>query len=139
MLNQDGFVAEATVDNIFVVLKEEGWRKDASKVRVLPPGTFCLPGITRMTIWGSPGLGYSTEESTLLPLDLVGENREVYMTGTGAFVMPIISVAGHRVGDGNPGEITRILLGRITETMAEPNCGLDLGAGVNEVRRYLAV
>ena len=83
--------------------------------------------------------GYSTEESpTLLPLDLVGENREVFMTGTGAFVMPITSVAGHRVGDGKPGEVTRILLGRITETMAEPNCGLELGAGLDEVRRYLS-
>jgi len=141
MLNQEGFVAEATVDNIFVVLKQEGWQTDASKVRVITPsGSFCLNGITRMTILRlSRELGYSTEESpTLLPLDLVGENREVFMTGTGAFVMPITSVAGHRVGDGKPGEVTRILLGRITETMAEPNCGLEVGADVDEVRRYLS-
>jgi branched-chain amino acid aminotransferase len=140
MLNQDGFVAEATVDNIFVVLKEEGWQGDASKVRVITPsGTLCLNGITRMTILRlAHELGYSTEESaTLLPLDLVGENREVFMTGTGAFVMPITSVAGHRVGDGKPGQVTRILLRRITETMAETNCGLDVGAGLDEVRRYL--
>jgi len=141
MLTQEGFVAEATVDNIFVVLKQEGWRSDAARVRVITPSAaFCLNGITRMTILRlSRELGYSTEESpTLLPLDLVGENREVFMTGTGAFVMPITSVAGHRVGDGKPGEVTRILLGRITETMAEPNCGLELGAGLDEVRRYLS-
>lgn len=140
MLNQEGFVAEATVDNIFLVLKEEGWRKDPSRVRVVTPsGLFCLNGITRMTILRlARELGYSTEESSsLLPLDLVGEAREVFMTGTGAFVMPITSVAGHRVGDGKPGEITRILLARINETMAEPHCGLDLGADRDAVRRYL--
>ena len=140
MLNEHGFVAEATVDNIFVVLKEPEWKKDPTRVRVVTPsGAYCLNGITRMTILRlARELGYSTEESpTLLPLDLVGENREVFMTGTGAFVMPITSVAGHRVGNGEPGEVTRILLGRITETMEEPNCGLDLRANIAEIRRYL--
>ena len=140
MLNQEGFVAEATVDNIFVVLKEEGWQKDPSRVRVLTPSPFyCLNGITRLTILRlARELGYTTEESpTLLPLDLVGQNREVFMTGTGAFVMPISSVAGHRVGNGKPGEITRALLSRITETMAEPGCGLDIHADSEMVRCYL--
>jgi len=140
MLNQDGFVAEATVDNIFLVLKGEGWREDPARVRVITPaGQFCLNGITRMTLLRlAHELGYGTDESsTMLPLDLVGERREVFMTGTGAFVMPIISVAGHRVGDGRPGEVTRILLARVTETMAEANCGLELTADRNAVRRYL--
>jgi branched-chain amino acid aminotransferase len=140
MLNQEGFVAEATVDNIFLVLKEEGWQKTPSRVHVLTPSpAYCLNGITRMTILRlARELGYSTEESpSLLPLDLVGERREVFMTGTGAFVMPIISVAGHRVGDGRPGEVTRILLSRITETMAESDSGLDIHADTEAIRRYL--
>ncbi|HEV8374725.1 MAG TPA: aminotransferase class IV, partial [Candidatus Polarisedimenticolia bacterium] len=140
MLNQEGFVAEATVDNIFLVLKEEGWEKAPSRVRVLTPSpAYCLNGITRMTILRLAGeLGYSTQESpSLLPLDLVGERREVFMTGTGAFVMPITSVAGHRVGDGRPGEVTRILLRRITETMAESGSGLDIQADTETIRRYL--
>jgi len=140
MLNQAGFVAEATVDNIFVVLKEEGWQKVPSRVRVLTPAPeYCLNGITRMTILSlARELGYSTEESpSLLPLDLVGDRREVFMTGTGAFVMPITSVAGHRVGDGRPGEVTRLLLSRITETMAKSDSGLDIHADAEAIRRYL--
>src|SRR5262245_14858751 len=93
MLNDAGFVAEATVDNIFVVLKERGWEKEPAKVRLITPAeAYCLNGITRMTILRlAREMGFTTEESpTLLPLDLVGENREVFMTGTGAFVMPIV-------------------------------------------------
>jgi len=140
MLNEEGFVAEATVDNIFVVLKERNWENDAARVRVLTPsGAYCLNGITRMTILRlARELGYTVEESaTLLPLDLVGENREVFMTGTGAFVMPITSVGGHRVGDGKPGQVTKILLGKITQTMEHPNHGLLIDAGADAIRRYL--
>ena len=140
MLNEAGFVAEATVDNIFVVLKEKGWEKEPARVRVITPAeAYCLNGITRMTILRlAREMGFTTEESpTLLPLDLVGENREVFMTGTGAFVMPIVGVAGHRVGDGKPGKVTRDLLARITERMAQAGAGLEVGADAAEVRRYL--
>jgi len=140
MLTRDGFVAEATVDNLFLVLKEDGWKSNPARVRVLTPaGEYCLNGITRMMILElARREGFSTDDSAkILPLDLVGENREVFMTGTGAFVMPITGVAGHPVGDGRPGEITRVLLSRITETMADPGRGLSLGAGPPEIRRYL--
>jgi branched-chain amino acid aminotransferase len=139
MLTKDGFVAEATVDNIFLVAKEDGWKSNPSRVRLTTPcGEYCLNGITRMIILElARKLGYSTEDSAkILPLDLVGENREVFMTGTGAFVMPIISVAGHPVGDGRPGEITRILLSRITDAMANPARGLSVGADADEIRGY---
>jgi hypothetical protein len=52
--------------------------------------------------------------------------------------MPIISVAGHPVGDGRPGEVTRILLSRITDAMANPARGLSIGANPEEIRQYLA-
>lgn len=142
MLTKEGFVAEATVDNLFVVTKEEGWREDPSLVRVATPsGAFCLNGITRGAILRfAQEQGYRVEESaTLLPIDLVGPDREVFMTGTGAFVMPITSIAGHPIGDGKPGEVTRILLNRITEAMADPASGLAVDAQPAEIRRYLAV
>ena len=142
MLTREGFVAEATVDNIFLVIKGEGWKTDPARVRVVTPsGDYCLNGITRETILTlARELGYTADESaTLLPLDLAGEDREVFMTGTGAFVMPITRVAGHRIGDGKPGEVTRILLGRITEAMADPRRGLAIGADSAEVRRYFGL
>jgi len=140
MLTREGFVAEATVDNIFLVVKGEGWKSDSSRVLVLTPCSgYCLNGITRETILQlAREQGYSVEESaTILPLDLAGDDREVFMTGTGAFVMPIINVAGHRIGSGKPGEVTRILLSRITEAMANPARGLAVGADPSEVERYL--
>jgi branched-chain amino acid aminotransferase len=140
MLTQDGFVAEATVDNLFLVVKSEGWKSDPSRVKVLTPkGEFCLNGITRLvTLEIARGKGYTVEESgTILPLDLIGEDREVFMTGTGAFVMPIISVAGHRVGDGKPGEITKVLLGGIEAAMADPLRGLPIDAENPDIQRYL--
>jgi branched-chain amino acid aminotransferase len=140
MLTQDGFVAEATVDNIFVVVRRAGWESDPSRVRILTPaGEYCLNGITRgILLELARGMGYSTEESTtILPLDLVGEHREVFMTGTGAFVMPITFIAGHPVGDGRPGAVTRILLNQLKEAMVDPHRGLSLSAGLSEIHRYL--
>ena len=140
MLTKEGFVAEATVDNLFLVIKEQGWKSNPRRVKVLTPAPqYCLNGITREIILQlARELEYVVEESaTILPLDLAGDDREVFMTGTGAFVMPITGVAGHRVGDGRPGEVTRILLGRITAAMTDPSRGLSLHADAGEVRRYL--
>jgi branched-chain amino acid aminotransferase len=140
MLTKEGFVAEATVDNVFLVVKEDGWESNPARVAILTPSAdYCLNGITRMMILElARQQGYSIRDSAkILPLDLVGENREVFMTGTGAFVMPIIRIAGHPVGDGQPGKVTRILLERITEAMSDPSLGLSLDAGQQELLRYL--
>jgi branched-chain amino acid aminotransferase len=142
MLTREGFVAEATVDNVFLVAKARGWETDPARVRLLTPsGNYCLNGITRMIILElARELGYSVEDDArILPLDLVGEDREVFMTGTGAFVMPITRIAGHPVGNGEPGEVTRVLLRRITEAMSDPSLGLALSAGPEEIRRYLGL
>jgi branched-chain amino acid aminotransferase len=99
LLNTQGFVAECTGENVFVV-------RDG--VIVTPPlSSGALAGITRdsvMTI--ASDLGYEVREDNLLRHDLYLAD-EAFLTGTAAEVVPIRSVDDREIGD--PGEITRKL------------------------------
>ncbi len=140
MLTSRGHVAEATADNIFLVLKQEGWKDDPSRVHIYTPvGEYCLVGITRNLIMDEARkAGYTLHEvPDLLPLDFVGDGKECFLTGTGCGLMPIVGVEGIPVGDGKPGDVTRILLERIRADMADPAYGLSVHATREELRAYL--
>ncbi len=99
LLNSQGFVAECTGENLFIV-------RDG--VVVTPPlSSGALEGITRdsvMTI--ARDLGYEVREDNLLRHDLYLAD-EAFLTGTAAELVPIRSVDDREVGE--PGEITRKL------------------------------
>ncbi len=142
MLTSSGMVAEATADNIFLIRKEDGWREDPSKVHLYTPvPEYCLMGITRNTIMGEArSQGYTLHEvDNLLPLDFVGPGKEVFLTGTGCGLMPVVGVEGVEVGTGKPGDVTRVLLERIRAAMANPALGLSINATRDELRAYLGV
>lgn len=102
MLNQQGRVAECTADNLFFV--DNG----ALKTPGLMNGA--LPGITRATVLEiGASLGMPTEEGNYGLHDLYNAD-EVFLTGTGAEIMPVISVDGRKVGTGKPGATTKRLL-----------------------------
>jgi len=141
MLTPQGFVAEATADNLFLVAKEEGWEDDPAKVRVVTPSPdYCLNGITRALLMrAAREAGHRVEESaTLLPADFTRPDHEAFLTGTGAGVMPVIAVGGVPVGDGTSGPVTHALRARFTEYLADPALGLGLRAGDDEIEAYLA-
>ncbi len=140
MLTERGFIAEATVDNIFLVERDEDWEKDSTKAIIKTPrAQYCLVGITRaLAIKLLREEDYPVDDNAdLMPIDLVGSNKECFMTGTGAGVMPVISVKGNTIGEGRPGPITKSLVRRIQETMDNPLFGLPLDAGSSEVEEYL--
>jgi len=140
MLNRSGFVAEATVDNIFVVNKSEGWESDPSKVLIhTPSDEYCLNGITRATIMElARDKGYQViVDPNLMPIEMVGPEREVFMTGTGAGVMPITHLHGVEVGHGVPGPVTRDLVKTYTDRMADPAHGLSIKATREETLAYM--
>lgn len=140
MLNRAGFVAEATVDNIFVINRGEGWEKDPSRVVIhTPSDEYCLNGITRATLKGlAEQKGYQVVvDPYLMPIEMVGPDREVFMTGTGAGVMPITHVHGVQVGDGVPGPVTRDLVATYRERMADPANGLAISASHAETLAYM--
>jgi branched-chain amino acid aminotransferase len=135
MLTQQGFVSEATADNLFLVIREE------SGVRIqTPPAAYCLEGITRgLILKAARAAGYSIEEtSTMLPSDLTGAGREVFLTGTGAGLIPVVRIGHQDVGDGRPGPVTRELRKSLLADMADPRLSVPVRATRQEVEEYLA-
>ena len=102
MLNTQGFVAECTADNIFIV--KEG--------RLLTPSVYhgALEGITRQTVMEiAEKIGIKSEETTLAPYDLYTAD-ECFLTGTGAEIVPVVKIDGRVIGSGVPGKITKMLV-----------------------------
>lgn len=102
MYNHVGDVAEMTAANIFVVRDEV----------VCTPTTACgiLEGVTRNVILGLCGkLSIAASERRLQRHDLYVAD-EIFVTGTGAEVMPVTRVDGRTIGAGVCGPITQKLL-----------------------------
>ncbi len=102
MLNREGYVAECTADNIFIV----------SKGVLITPPTYCgaLDGITRAIVLElAGGMGIKTKEVPFTACDLYVAD-EVFLTGTAAEIMPISSVDARKIGTGKPGPVTVALL-----------------------------
>ena len=140
ILTRDGFVAEATVDNLFLVRRQPGWESDPSKVLVeTPRPEYCLNGITRaLCLRFADEMGFRVNDhADLMPMNLIGADREVFMTGTGAGVVPVVGITNHPVGDGKPGPITRRFIDKVNAAMESPEFGLSLDAGEAEAQEYL--
>jgi branched-chain amino acid aminotransferase len=101
MLNPEGFVAECTADNVFAV---------TGRRIVTPPATDgALDGITAGVIRDlAVDAGYAFEERRLARYDLFVAD-ECFLTGTGAEIVPVVSLDGRRIGSGEPGRVTREL------------------------------
>jgi branched-chain amino acid aminotransferase len=99
MLNQDGFIAECSADNLFVV-------RD-STLLTPSPQDGALEGITRGAILSlAAEAGVEAREARLTRFD-VHTADECFLCGTGAEVMPVVEVDGRHIGDGTPGPLTR--------------------------------
>ena len=98
VLNAAGRVAEASVANVFVV---------RSGALVTPPTTDgALDGITRDSVMQiGRGLGIEVREQSLSRIDLLRAD-EVFLTGSGARIVPVASLDGQPVGwdDALPGD-----------------------------------
>ncbi|HVL48780.1 MAG TPA: branched-chain-amino-acid transaminase [Candidatus Thermoplasmatota archaeon] len=101
MLDLQGFVSEATADNIFLVSKG---------VIVTPPTYNSLKGITRGAVIDvARAEGYEVREEPITMFDVYAAD-EVFITGTAAEVAPCVSVDGRVVGNGKPGPVTKQLM-----------------------------
>ncbi|MHC4338404.1 MAG: branched-chain-amino-acid transaminase [Planctomycetota bacterium] len=101
MYNHEGYVAEATVDNIFIVKN--------GIIYVPPVQAGALEGITRAVV-----IKLATEEN----LEVIEKNLtrfdlyvcdEFFLTGTAAEVIGIVEIDGRVIGDGKPGPITKLM------------------------------
>ena len=102
MLNGEGYVTEGTADNVFIVRRGE----------LLTPSEHygLLVGITRgVVLQLAADLGIPARECGLIVHDLVTAD-EMFLTGTGAELVPVAEYDGRPVGDGRPGPVFRRLL-----------------------------
>ena len=101
MLSRDGYVAEGSGENLFVV-------RDG-KIYTAPSGLSILPGITRdAVITLANERGYEVVE-TRLPREALYIADELFFTGTAAEVTPIKTVDKYEIGEGRRGPITEEL------------------------------
>jgi branched-chain amino acid aminotransferase len=106
LLTAEGFVADGSGENIFVV-------KDGV-IRTPPLSTSILPGITRdSVIQIAQDLGYHVEETNLIRSDLYLAD-ELFMCGTAAEVTPLRSVDDVEIG---VGAVTLELQAAYTDTV----------------------
>lgn len=102
MLNNEGYVAEATGDNIFL------WKNG---LLLTPPSWVgILEGITRNTVIQlARGNGITVEERIFTRHDVYSAD-EVFLTGTAAEVIPVVEVDGRPIADGKVGVVTNRLI-----------------------------
>lgn len=93
ILNREGFVAEGTVDNVFIV--------DGGQLLTPPVVDGALDGITRQVIMElAAEIGIPCREQRLAVYDVLNAD-ECFLTGTGAELIPVSSLQGQSIGTGS--------------------------------------
>ncbi|HEY4417736.1 MAG TPA: branched-chain-amino-acid transaminase [Verrucomicrobiae bacterium] len=102
MLNSEGFVAECTADNLFIIKNGE--------LLTPPLSAGALYGVTRQTVIElAEQAGIKVSEPNLTRYDLFNAD-ECFVTGTGAEIMPVVKIDGRVIGAGKPGLLTTKLI-----------------------------
>ncbi len=120
MLNLSGRVAECTADNIFI------WKNGKLKTPRLTEGA--LPGVTR---WATLELAHESGlrvKETVLGLHDLYNAEECFLTGTGAEIVPVVTIDGRQIGDGKPGKTTLDLLERFRKLRVSDGYKVKLDA-----------
>lgn len=98
LMNHQGYVAEGTGNNIFIV-------KDGV-IRTPHPSCGILKGITRDRVIAlARENGFTVVEDFLSTFDFFAAD-EAFFTGTATEVIPMISLDGSKIGCGKPGQVT---------------------------------
>lgn len=102
ILNNEGYVAECSGDNIFIITD--------GKIYTPPTSNGSLSGITRQTAMEiAVKLGFEMIEKSITRYD-VWTADECFLTGTAAKLIPVVEVDSRVIGDGKPGKITAAML-----------------------------
>ncbi len=98
MLNEQGFVAECTGDNLFVIKN--------GRIATPPVSAGALDGITRQVMFEiAKELEIELVEQTLTRYEIYTAD-ECFLTGTAAEVVPVATYDSRKIGEGKPGPIT---------------------------------
>ncbi len=110
LLNTQGFLAEASSANLFIV--REG------KLTTPPISDGALPGVTRGALLELASAAGIRAGEASLAIDDLHRADEAFLTNAIAGVLPLVLVDGRNVGPGKPGEITRRVRGLYEEAAA---------------------
>src|SRR5690625_1904699 len=102
ILNNQGYVTEGSADNIFIIKN--------GRIKTPPVYLGALEGITRNAIIDIAKQLDMEIEETPFTLHDVYIADEVFLTGTAAEVIPVVKVDERKIGNGEPGEVTKKLL-----------------------------
>ena len=109
MLDNQGYVAECTGDNIFMM-----------KNGVLStPATGRLKGITRDVALELADKNNITTREGFLTRHEIYNADECFLTGTAAEIIPVVKVDGRLIADGKPGQFTQKLIQQFKEVTAQ--------------------
>ena len=115
MLNEAGYIAECTADNVFIIKR--------GTLFTPPVSAGSLRGITRGAVLDiAIELGIPVVETELTRYDIFVAD-ECFLTGTAAELVPVVNVDSRPIGDGQPGQVTAQLLDgfrRLTSTTGTP-------------------
>ncbi|MGO8696249.1 MAG: branched-chain-amino-acid transaminase [Limisphaerales bacterium] len=115
MLNAEGFVAECTGDNVFIL--------KGGRLLTPPLSAGALYGITRGVVMElAQKNGLPVAEPNLTRHDFFNAD-ECFLTGTGAEIIPVVKIDGRVIGTGKPGTMTRKLVAQyqqLTRSSGEP-------------------
>ncbi len=120
MLDSNGFVAEGTADNVFIV--------KGGKIFV-PPTMTNLPGITRETVIELAQQEGIPVREEFFGVPMLYAADECFITGTAAEIAPIIEVDGRTIGTGKPGPITQRLIEKFHAITGIPETGTPIYEG----------
>ncbi len=107
-LDRKRFVLEGTTSNIFAVIAG----------KLVTPGHNILLGITRKAVLA---IGEPLMECRIgdISLDALYQAEEVFITGSGKGLVPVVQVDDHTIGSGHPGPKTKMLLQALANHKSE--------------------
>ena len=113
MLDEDGFVTEASSANVVLYKEKTGL--------LMPPAEKILPGISLAVLLElAEEMGIACSDDDLTPPD-VASASEVFLTSTSVCILPVTRINGQPIGGGTPGKAYRRFLAAWNELV-----GLDV-------------
>ena len=110
MLNEQGYVAECTGDNLFTVKN--------GRIFTPPISSGALAGVTRAVVFEiAAELDIPISEPEMTRYEIYTA-EECFLTGTAAEIIPAVRLDNRVIGTGSPGPVTKRLIARFHELTA---------------------
>ena len=102
-VDSNGRITEATASNAYIITHD-------NKLVTRHLSKAILSGITRRSILALAHKNDISFEERPFTVDEAQNAKEAFMTGSAAFVVPIVEINNHPIGTGRPGELALKLL-----------------------------